>query len=111
MRLRHARRLSCRPAIKRGGKGGKPNEISKRFGDSSPDSLLRELQKYASGELFYVPADSGRKKWGERSGARTFYQERNEEIRYRHFHLKIPIETLCEEYSLSSETVRKIVYR
>lgn len=76
-----------------------------------PDSLLRELQKYASEELLFIPADSGRKKWGERSGARTFYQERNEEIRYRHFHLKIPIETLCEEYGLSTETVRKIVYR
>lgn len=76
-----------------------------------PDSLLRELQKYASGELLYVPADKDRKKWGERSGARTFYQERNEEIRYRHFHLGVPIEALCEEYGLSFETVRKIVYR
>lgn len=37
--------------------------------------------------------------------------ERNEEIRYRHFHLKIPIDTLCEEYGLSAETVRKILYR
>ena len=26
-----------------------------------PDSLLRELQKYAPGELLYIPADSGRK--------------------------------------------------
>ena len=76
-----------------------------------PDSLLRELQKYAPGELLYIPADSDRKKWGERSVARTFYQERNEEIRYRHFHLKIPIDTLCEEYGLSAETVRKILYR
>jgi len=76
-----------------------------------PDDLLKELQKYASGEILYVPSDKGRKKWGTDTGARQLYKQRNEEIRHRFFNLKIPIDTLSAEYALSNETVRKILYR
>ena len=76
-----------------------------------PDELLKELQKYAPGEILYVPSDKGRKKWGADTGARHFYEQRNEEIRHKFFHLKIPMDALCEEYNLSDETVRKILYR
>ena len=76
-----------------------------------PDDLLKELQKYASGEILYVPSDKARKKWGADTGARLFYEQRNEEIRHKYFHLKASIDVLCEEYSLSDETVRKILYR
>ena len=37
-----------------------------------PDSLLRELQKYASGELLYIPADSGRKNGANAPGRVPF---------------------------------------
>lgn len=76
-----------------------------------PDALLKELQKYASGEVLYIPSDKGRKKWGSNSGAKVFYEQRNEEIRHKYFHLKISIDSLCDEYCLSDETVRKIIYR
>jgi len=76
-----------------------------------PDDLLKELQKYAPGEILYVPSDKGRKKWGADTGARQFYEQRNEEIRHKYFALKITIDTLCREYNLSDETVRKIIYR
>ena len=76
-----------------------------------PDELLRELQKYAPGEMLYVPSDKGRKKWGADTGARRFYEQRNEEIRYKFFQQKASMDALCEEYSLSDETVRKILYR
>ena len=76
-----------------------------------PDDLLKELQKYAPGEILYVPSDAGRKKWGADSGARQFYARRNEEIRQKYFGLKAPIPALCEEYGLSDETIRKILYR
>lgn len=75
-----------------------------------PDKLLKELQKYVSGEALYVPSDKERKKWGDGSGARKFYAQRNEEIRYKFFH-KVSIEHLTEEYCLSTETIRKIVYK
>ena len=39
-----------------------------------------------------------------------FYSQRNEEIRNKYFH-KESIEELAEEYCLSTETIRKIVYK
>lgn len=78
--------------------------------DILPDKFLKELQKYVSGEALYVPSDKERKKWGDGSGARKFYAQRNEEIRYKFFH-KVSIEHLAEEYCLSTETIRKIVYK
>lgn len=76
-----------------------------------PDKLFKELQKYAPGEILYVPSGKDRKKWGADTGALHFYEQRNEEIRHKYFHLKIPMEKLCEEYGLSDETLRKILYR
>ena len=76
-----------------------------------PDRLLKELQKYASGEILYVPSDKTRKKWGADTGARYYYEQRNEEIRHKYFHLKVSLDTLSEEYNLSDETVRKILYK
>ncbi len=78
--------------------------------DILPDELLKEIQKYAAGETLYIPNNIERKKWGQDTGARMFYKERNEEIRYRFFN-KESIEALAEEYALSPETVRKIVYK
>jgi len=76
-----------------------------------PDELLKELQKYASGEILYVPSDKNRKKWGSGTGSRRFYEERNEEIRHKFFSRLATVDMLCEEYGLSDETVRKILYR
>jgi len=76
-----------------------------------PDELLKELQKYAPGEMLYVPSDNARKKWGELSGARTYYSQRNEEIRDKFSRLKVPLGTLCDEYGLSEDTVKSICYR
>lgn len=75
-----------------------------------PDELLKELQKYAPGEILYIPNDEKRKEWGQGSGAKKYYKERNEEIRQKYFH-KVSIQTLADEYGLSHETIRKIVYK
>jgi len=76
-----------------------------------PDELLQQLQSYVSGEIVYVPSGGSRKPWGSGTGARRFYEQRNAEIRHQYFHLKVSIEALCDEYSLSDETVRKILYK
>ena len=78
--------------------------------DILPDDLLKEVQKYAAGRTLYFPKGTERKKWGEESGARTFFQQRNDEIREKYLQ-KISIERLADEYCLSVETVRKIVFR
>lgn len=76
-----------------------------------PNELLREIQKYSSGELIYIPKKTGRENWGSNSGAKTFYMQRNEEIRSKYHYEKRRISELAEEYNLSSETIRKIIYK
>lgn len=77
--------------------------------DVLPDELLREVQKYASGEALYIPAAGKRKKWGDGSGAKVFYKQRNEEIRIK-YKQGATLEQLGLAYGLSEDTVRKIVY-
>jgi hypothetical protein len=77
--------------------------------DILPDALLREVQKYTSGETLYVPSVGERRKWGHGSGARAFYEQRNEEIRQK-FLNRTSIKDLADRYFLSTETVKKIVY-
>ena len=75
-----------------------------------PIHLLKEVQKYAAGETLYFPKDKERQKWGEKTGSRTFFQERNQEIRQKYLQ-KMSIEHLADEYCLSAETIRKIVFK
>lgn len=77
--------------------------------DILPDSLLRELQRYVSGETLYIPKAEEKKPWGSSSGARTYYRERNAAIREK-YAAGTAIEELCAEYCLSAETIRKIIY-
>ena len=82
----------------------------KRASDVLPDDLLQEVQKYAQGEALYIPRAKERKKWGEDSGARSFYRQRNQEIRDKYLD-KISIERLADEYCLSEDMIRKILFR
>ncbi len=78
--------------------------------DIFPDRLLKEIQKYSTGELIYIPERSEKKQWGERSGARDYYVRRNAEIRRKYREGKSILE-LAEEYGLSRDTIRRILYR
>ena len=82
----------------------------RRAPDVLPEELLREVQKYTEGETLYIPKAKERKKWGEDSGARTFYRQRNDEIREKYLQ-KVPIERLADEYCLSEDMIRKILFR
>lgn len=76
-----------------------------------PDELLREVQKYAAGENLYIPKYEEKKKWGEGSGARAYYRERNAEIRELYNNKESSIYELSEKYALSIESIKKIVYK
>jgi len=82
----------------------------KNASDVLPDDLLKEVQKYAAGETLYFPKDKERKRWGEATGSRAFFQERNAKIRVKYLR-KMSIEHLADEYNLSVETIRKIVFK
>lgn len=75
-----------------------------------PERLLKEIQQYVQGEFVYIPTRPNvRRKWGESSGAAQYYSERNEDIR-RTFHTGASIAELSEQYGLSVESIKKIVY-
>jgi Mor family transcriptional regulator len=71
---------------------------------------LKEVQKYAAGETLYFPKDKEHRKWGEITGSREFYRERNTDTRQKYLQ-KTSIEHLADEYCLSVEAIRKIVFK
>ena len=76
-----------------------------------PDELLKEIRKYSSGELIYIPEEGNRKNWGSKSGAKTYYVERNSEIRRKFHNDGKKISQLADEYGLSTDTIRRILYK
>ncbi|MBO5260243.1 MAG: hypothetical protein J6B26_07665 [Agathobacter sp.] len=74
-----------------------------------PDELLKEIQKYVEGEAIYIPKQEEKKRWGEGSGARAFYKERNEKIQ-ADYGQGITIEALADKYGLSLDSIKRIVY-
>ena len=74
-----------------------------------PEQLLKELQRYADGDVLYIPKASTKKEWGASSGSRTFYEERNKEIQ-RLFKEGHSIDALAKQYGLAYSTIKKIVY-
>lgn len=74
-----------------------------------PERLLNELQTYLDGELLYIPRSSTKKSWGTDSGSRTFYRERNEEIKSL-YKQGCSIDALAKQYRLADSTIKKIIY-
>ena len=74
-----------------------------------PEGLLKQIQRYVSGETIYIPAGEERKAWGETSGYQRYIRERNEAIR-RDFSEGLSIEKLMEKYALSYDSIKRIVY-
>lgn len=77
--------------------------------DIFPEKLLKQIQKYAAGKLVYIPSPEKKKDWGEVSGQRKYLLKRNYDIRLK-FRNGVTIEQLVDEYCLSYETIKKIVY-
>ena len=77
--------------------------------DILPASLLAEVQKYAEGKTLYIPRLSKREGWGEASGYRDRLNKRNTLICSRYSAGRSIME-IAEEFFLSPETVKKLVY-
>ena len=73
--------------------------------DVLPPELLEEVRRYAGGELLYIPSKENAA-WGDKSGARREYAERNAAIRkLRETHT---VDELAEMFCLSADSIRKI---
>ena len=77
--------------------------------DILPASLLEEVQKYAEGKAIYIPKREKAKGWGEASGYREKLNKRNAVICSR-YAAGAGILELAEEFFLSPESIKKIVY-
>ncbi len=75
-----------------------------------PVELVKEIQKYIQGSQIYIPRiEQSRLSWGEKNGTRDKIRARNEDIRQ----LKREgwtINGLADEYNLSPDSIRKILY-
>ena len=76
-----------------------------------PDELLREIQKYTQGETLYIPKENERKKWGENSGSRSYYIERNSKILEKYRENGCSMQELADEFNMSVESIRKIIFK
>lgn len=74
-----------------------------------PEKLLKQIQRYVSGETIYIPAGKKKKGWGESSGYQQYLRERNESIKAK-FLSGETMDSLMEEYSLSYDSIKRIVY-
>ncbi|MDP4087778.1 MAG: CD3324 family protein [Bacillota bacterium] len=79
--------------------------------DIFPPELLSEIQNYVQGERIYIPQlDNVRSAWGTKSGSHQEITFRNAEI-LKKYKEGLRIEELSEIFCLSSESIRKIVYK
>ncbi len=74
-----------------------------------PPDLIRQIQKYAAGKLLYIPQKEESVAWGSLSGAREKLRKRNQRI-YDEYKNGKGVGELSEEYFLSVDSIRKIVY-
>jgi DNA-binding NarL/FixJ family response regulator len=75
-----------------------------------PPRLVSELQKYASGQLLYIPRSENRKGWGSLSGARRELDRRNTNI-VNESRQGTSVDDLALRFFLSPETIKKIIYQ
>lgn len=73
-----------------------------------PDKLVKEIQKYTSGKIIYIPKQS-RTKWGTLSGSREYINNRNKQIKMQ-YKKGASIDALAKGYYLSNESIKKIIY-
>lgn len=75
-----------------------------------PQELLQQVQDYCAGGLVYIPQREGtRQVWGDGTGIRKELDRRNQVIREKKKNGKT-LHELEEEYHLSVNSLRKILY-
>ena len=79
--------------------------------DVFPQELLEQIYNYCESGLIYIPPNDTRKKtWGETTGIKECLRLRNDEIRKKKS-LGYTIVQLTEEYHLSYDSIKRILYR
>ncbi|MFW7386161.1 CD3324 family protein [Vagococcus fluvialis] len=74
-----------------------------------PKELLKEIQNYIQGATLYIPKETYHE-WGEKSGIKDKLHKRNQLIKEK-FQQGNSIQSLANDFYLSEETIKKIVYK
>ncbi|MFI3604652.1 CD3324 family protein [Vagococcus fluvialis] len=74
-----------------------------------PKELLKEIQNYIQGATLYIPKETHHE-WGEKSGIKDKLHKRNQLIKEK-FQQGNSIQSLANDFYLSEETIKKIVYK
>ncbi|MDD6970133.1 MAG: CD3324 family protein [Treponema sp.] len=77
--------------------------------DILPPELISQIQKYAAGKLLYIPKEDDSTPWGTLSGAKLALKKRNQRI-YNEYKEGKGINELAEEFFISVDSIKKIVY-
>lgn len=81
----------------------------KRADDILPEHVLRNLQKYVSGETIYVPRGNGnRKKWGSGTDVNEKLRLRNEQI-LEQYRKGAAVKELAKSYCLTEKSIQRIL--
>lgn len=79
--------------------------------DILPNELLNEIRKYFNSGLIYIPlSENEYKQWGSNTETKDLLNKRNNEIKIKKLQ-GYSIQALAEEYHLSNETIKRILYR
>lgn len=79
--------------------------------DVLPESLILQIQQYVGGSMIYIPKKENEKKsWGDSTGIKSEISKRNSEIKNKKKN-GTSIDDLMEEYHLSYDTIKSIIYR
>ena len=74
-----------------------------------PKELLKEIQNYIQGATLYILKETHHE-WGEKSGIKDKLHKRNQLIKEK-FQQGNSIQSLANDFYLSEETIKKIVYK
>lgn len=77
--------------------------------DVLPEELLKEVQEYVKGDLLYIPNDKRQIRWGEKSGSRSYFLKRNNDIK-KMYKDGYSISEISDLYGLAFDTIKKILY-
>lgn len=81
----------------------------KRADDILPEHVLKNLQKYVSGETIYVPKETGnRKKWGSGTDVNENLRLRNGQI-LEQYRKGATVKELAQSYHLAEKSIQRIL--
>lgn len=81
----------------------------KRADEILPKEILKILQKYAGGEIIYVPRNGdARRKWGTNTGTRENLYHRNKQI-LAEYEKGVTTKELATRYYLTEKSIQRII--